>query len=167
MTIAKDALRLAKKLSRKERNRLTKEQKRKNREAFLAMLGKTVIEKEVPVIDEATGLPAKNEDGTPKTTKTLEFPGYIKTAADGEPLPFKGRQQNPPQLGWLGGKTFKQRLGGRKNRPGEKFLHEQAIAEDASRVLAREVDKVLNPPVPEETMVPVVPINAAQEVASL
>jgi hypothetical protein len=156
-----------KKAARKERNRLAKVAKKATRQAFLAMLGKTIIEKEVPVIDEATGLPAKNEDGTPKTTKTLEFPSYIKTAADGEPLPFKGQQQNPPQLGWLGAKTFKQRLGGRKNRPGEKFLHEQAIVEDASRTFAKEVDKVLNPPAPDETTVPVVPINAAQEVASL
>src|SRR5580658_6876879 len=96
-----------KKAARKERNRLAKVAKKSTRQAFLAMLGKTIIEKEVPVIDEATGLPAKNEDGTSKTKKTLEFPPYIKTSADGSPLPFRWQAQNPPRLGWLGAKGFK------------------------------------------------------------
>lgn len=151
------AKKLMKNDQRKERNRQAKVKKAETRKALAVMLGKTVVEKEVP-----TG---NIVDGKPETKKVLEFPAYIKTSADGTPLPFRGQQQNPPRLGWLGAKGFKQRLGGRKNRPGEKDAHALAIIEDAGRTFAKEVDKALAPPA-EET-VPVVPINAAEQVAAL
>jgi hypothetical protein len=128
MTIAKDMLRLAKRLTRRERNRATKIPKAKVRQEFLALLGKTLVEKEVPVLDEETGLP------TEKTEKHYDFPPFIKMSADGTPLPFKGQQQNPPQLSWLNGKTFKQSAGGRKNRSGQKELHTEALLESANRL---------------------------------
>lgn len=60
-----------------------------------------------------------------------------------------------PRLAWLGAKMAKQSNGGRKNAPGLRFEHLQAIPEDASRTLAIEVDKALKPtPAPEtETVI--------------
>jgi hypothetical protein len=170
MTTAKNFLRLAKKLARKEKNRAAKEAKRLTRQSFMAMLGKTVVEKEIPT-GEVTVLSTFGADGkevrttTPEMKKVLDFPTFIKTSADGTPLPFRGQQQNAPRLSWIGARGFKQRLGGRKGRPGENTLRGEAIVEDASRAFAVAVDKILNPPAP--TTVPVVPIDAAEQAAQL
>lgn len=58
---------------------------------------------------------------------------------------------NPPTspsintLAWLGGKVYIQSSGGRKGRPGEHLLHAEAVIEDASRMLAIQIDKALTP----------------------
>lgn len=148
----------AKKQARKERNRLATQKKAETRQKFLAMLGRTVVEKDVPTGEQ-------NEDGTPKTNKVLDFPKYIKTSADGSPLPFKGQPSHPPRLAFVGAKTYKQQGGNRKSRSGEKYLHAQAIIEDASRTFAKEVDKILNPP--QEPTVPVVPVDAVEMAAQI
>jgi hypothetical protein len=149
----------SKQAARKERNKAAKQKKAETRQQFMAMLGHTVVEKEI-----STG--EQNEDGSPRTEKILDFPPFIKTAADGSPLPFRGQQQSPPRLAFVGAKTYVQRQGGRKNRPGETVLHEAAIVEDASRTFAKEVDKILNPP-QETPTVPVVPIDAAELTAQI
>lgn len=38
-----------------------------------------------------------------------------------------------PKLSWLGGKTYPTHFASRKNRPGNKELHTEAIAEDKAR----------------------------------
>ena len=48
---------------------------------------------------------------------------------------------NIPRLSWLGGKTYTTHFASRKNRPGNSGLHAEAIAENASRALAVQVDK--------------------------
>jgi hypothetical protein len=156
-----------KKAIRKAANKAAKQKKAETRKQFMALLGKTVQETQVPVINEETGVPETNEDGTPKTTTVLDFPSYIKTAGDGTPLPFKGTpQQRPSSLAFIGAKAYPQQGLSRKGRPGEKYLHAAAVIEDASRTFAKEVDKILNPP-PVETNVPVVPVDAAELAAAV
>lgn len=147
-----------KKAARKEANRKRKAEKAESRKQFMAMLGRTVVEKEVPTGNQT-------EDGKPEMKKVLEFPPYIKTALDGSPIPYRGQAQHPPRLTFVGGKTYKQQGLSRKNRPGELKLHEEAIVEDASRSFAKAVDSVLNPPV--EPVVPVVPVDAAELAAQI
>lgn len=52
------------------------------------------------------------------------------------------------RLAWLGAKTHKQGIS-RKNRLTFKVEQGEALVEDASRTFATEVDKILNPPIPE------------------
>lgn len=57
--------------------------------------------------------------------------------------------QDIPKLSWQNGKTFRQHVGGRSGRPGYKQEHTAALAENASRVLALEIEKALTPTTPE------------------
>jgi hypothetical protein len=139
-----------KKQARKERNRLAKQEKAAARQANLALVGKLVFEKEV--------------DGK----KVLDFPPVIRTSADGSILPLpEHRHPSFARSVFVNGKTFKNSYISMKNRPGNSILHAEAIVEDASRAFAKEVDKILNPPKVEETVIPVIPENAAIEAAQL
>lgn len=53
-----------------------------------------------------------------------------------------------PRLIFISGKTHPQGNGGRKNRSRHLPEHTQAVTENASRTLAKEVDKALTPAVP-------------------
>ena len=148
-----------KKAARTERNKQAKTVKREIRQANLAVVGRLVFEKEVP-----TG--ETNEDGTQKTKTVLCLPPFIRTASDGSILPLKNREpRSVPSLAFIGAKTYRHHGGHAKTRPGNKELHGEAIVELHSRSLAVAIDAVLNPP--EGTPIPVVPENAAQEVAQL
>lgn len=52
----------------------------------------------------------------------------------------------PNRLAWIGVKSLAQSGNSRKNRPGFKSEHTQALIENASRTLAVEIDKALTPP---------------------
>ena len=54
----------------------------------------------------------------------------------------------PPRLSWLGGKTYKQQGDSRRGRSGFGLEQAEAWPENASRMLAKEIDKALLPPVP-------------------
>jgi hypothetical protein len=144
-----------KKAARREKNRLAKIAKAAERQANLAIIGKLVFEKEVIAAD-----------GTKSTT--LNLPPFIKTSLDGSILPLRdNRLGTALPLSFIGAKSHPHQGLSRKNRPGNKELHTDAIVENASRSLAVEIDKALAPPVAEETPIPVIPENAVQEVAAL
>lgn len=116
------------------------------RKAALIELGKTV---------ETTYSTA--EDGSQITH--LDLPVTVRVPVE----------KSVPRLTWLGGKTYVHSGPQSKLRPGNKELHAESIVEDAGRTFAKEVDKALNPPpvVAEGTPVPVVPLDAAPEAATL
>jgi hypothetical protein len=147
-----------KKAARQAKNKAAKIVKAAARQAHLATLGKLVIEKTVAIDIEA---------GEGVVTKTVpDFPPFIATTADGSIKPFYNQPQSFSKLAFIGAKTYKQQGLSMKNRPGNKELHGQAVVEDASRTFAKEVDKAMTP-VAEETPIPVVPENAAQQAAQL
>lgn len=155
-----------KKAARILKNKAGKAHKAEVRKNFLALLGKTVVSNLTPVLN-AEGIPELEENGDPKMTTTLSFPPYIKTSADGSPLPFRGRDTaRTSRSAFIGSKAAASSGLSRKNRPGEKVLHTEAVTEDASRSFAKEVDKILNPP-KVETPVPVVPVDAAELAAAV
>lgn len=60
-----------------------------------------------------------------------------------------------PRLTWLGGKTYPQANSGRAGVSGHKQEHGEALIEDASRSLAKEIEKAVTRPQlerPEETV---------------
>jgi len=69
--------------------------------------------------------------------KTYDFP---PTPSVSEP--------SIPRLAWLNGKTYKQQGDSRKLRSGFGPEIAEAIPENASRILAKEIAKALMPPVP-------------------
>lgn len=143
-----------KKALRKKRNAEFKANRAATRKQFLVNLGHVVIEKEVPVLD-ANKQPVMGEDGKQKTMKVLDFPPFIKTSADGTPLPFRGRYQRPPRLSWLSQRSgHPTRVGHNKNKSGRLQEYNAAIGEQGSRLFAQAVDAILNPPpvpTPEQT----------------
>ncbi len=56
-----------------------------------------------------------------------------------------------PRLGWLNGKQFPSSTGSRKNRPGEKYAHAKALAENQEFDIkkAAETDIPILAPKPE------------------
>lgn len=164
-----------KKNTRKQRNLDQKAKRAQSRQAMMALLGKTVIETKHPVLGE-NGLPVEGE-----FTTTLDFPPFIKTAADGSLLPMgRAGHQNPPHLVFVGAKSHPHHGAQSKLRPGNAFrtdlstgnklsLHEEATCENASRSLMVEIDKILNPPEAEDgaTKIPVIPENLADTAAQL
>lgn len=125
MTPEKKAKQKAKRELQKPYNLGQKIIKAAKRQAEMIELGKTVIVTE-------------NADGT----KSYAFP------------PKQKELPSPPRLSWLGGKMFKYSWS-RKNSPGLKDEHAAAIYENASRTLAKEIDKALAPP-PQEPALPMV-----------
>lgn len=110
-----------KRRNRKLFNILMKDAKGEKRRKALAELGKTVIEIET-----------KNEDGT--VTKRLDFAP--------EPKQFI---PNINGLAHIAGKTYRKASAPRKTRLRFKVEQTAALAEDASRTLAKEIDKALAP----------------------
>jgi len=151
----------SKKLARQQRNAGAKVLRAKAAKNLMIQLGKALVKKETPKVDE-NGIAVKDEAGQPVMEGSYDLPPYVETTADGsvKPIHFDYRPRIS-RLTWLNGKVYKQSGGARKNRPGESILHKEAIVEDASRSFTREVDKALAPEVP------VVPVDAAQEAATL
>ena len=104
-----------KRFARKCRNEAAKAQRAEARRLAMIELGKTVI---VTVDDEGV--------------KHYAFP------------PKQKEPPSVPGLAWLGGKQYRH-PDPRKCRSGYKPEHTEAIIEDASRSLAKEIDKALAP----------------------
>ena len=81
-----------------------------------------------------------------KTVLVTEKDG-VKTYAF--PPEQKLNESRPPRLSWLGGKQYSQQGDSRKNRSGRGPEQAEAWPENASRILATEIDKALLPPIPE------------------
>lgn len=109
-----------KRQERLQRNRMGKVAKAFARRDALIELGKTVV-----------------------TTETQGEDGTVIVHHDFPPTP-RFRVPSIPSLSFLGAKTRKVGVP-RKNRLRFKPEHVQAIAEDASRTLAKEIDKALAP----------------------
>jgi hypothetical protein len=138
-----------KKAARKTRNLGLKAKKAEVHRQFLVHLGHVVVEKEVPVVKD--GAPVLDETGKQVTKKVLDFPPFIKTSADGTPLPFRGQFNSPHRLGWIAGRCRATRFGDRKGQSSHLLEYNEAIGEHGSRVFAAEVEKILNPPVESPT----------------
>ena len=81
-----------------------------------------------------------------KTVVVTETDGV--KSYDFAPTPQVVEPPTQPRLSWLGAKQYKQQGDSRKNRSGFGPEHTEAIPENASRILAKEIDKALMPPVP-------------------
>ncbi len=119
MTPERKLKQISKRVWRAVENNARKIVKADARQKALIELGKTVIVTE--------------KDGV----KTYDFP---PTPSTSEP--------SIPRLAWLGGKTYIQQGDSRRNRSGFGPEHAEAIPENASRILAKEIAKALMPPVP-------------------
>jgi len=133
MTTERKAKQLKKRYERGVLNVARKIFNAETRRVAQVELGKTVLTKETTV----------EVDGKPTIVKTYSFPPKMQ-----EP-------PTPPRLSWLGGKTYKQQGDSRRGRSGHGPEHAEAIPENASRVLAKEIDKALLPDVPAVDGVPV------------
>lgn len=119
-TTARAVKQLAQKLTRNAYNTGRKIIAAQQRKEALIELGKTVV------VTEKDGV--KSYDFAP-TQQIIEPP-------------------TPPRLSWLGAKQYKQQGDSRKNRSHFGPEHTAAIPENASRILAKEIDKALLPDVP-------------------
>ena len=106
-------------LDRKTRNRAGKSLRAIERNDELVAIGKTLIPKEVP-----TGLLI---DGVAQK-KTI----YVEQTIPRGPRGMYGMTSRRDSF--LSGKSFTQSGGGRKNRPGNKELHAEALIENAAFV---------------------------------
>lgn len=119
-TEARTHARIAKQLTRKLYNTGRKIIAAGLRHAALVEAGKTVVVTE--------------KDGV----KSYDF----------APAPISFEPPTPPRLSWVGAKQYIQQGDSRKLRSGFGTEHAEAIPENASRVLAKEIDKALMPDVP-------------------
>jgi hypothetical protein len=155
-----------KKAARKQRNREAKLAKTIARQSNLALVGKLVY-------DRVVGMDLETEGG-PTEIKVLDFPPAIRTSRDGSILPLKNRSNDIPSriagygstsLLHVSAKQHRQHGPSMKTRPGNPQLHAEAVVEDASRSLAKQIDAALAPA--DTTPIPVIPMNLAEEASQL